>query len=117
MATDLKRLKQHFKAYEPTLKELERKYQVSTPNARKENAGPIINSSWDRGIQRQGPRAPCSTPHDAHQKTCSEPSFRSPWSILVYIVLLSVPRLSGALVPLISLVVVLPSMFTLVAHS
>lgn len=28
MATDLKRLKQHFKAYEPTLKELERKYQV-----------------------------------------------------------------------------------------
>lgn len=30
MATDLKRLKQHFKAYEPTLKELERKYQVST---------------------------------------------------------------------------------------
>lgn len=29
MATDLKRLKQHFKAYEPTLKELERKYQVS----------------------------------------------------------------------------------------
>lgn len=31
MATDLKRLKQHFKAYEPTLKELERKYQVSGP--------------------------------------------------------------------------------------
>ncbi|CAN0270274.1 unnamed protein product, partial [Hapterophycus canaliculatus] len=28
MATDLKRLKEHFKAYEPTLKELERKYQV-----------------------------------------------------------------------------------------
>ena len=28
MATDLKRLKKHFKAYEPTLKELERKYQV-----------------------------------------------------------------------------------------
>lgn len=28
MATDLKRLKQHFKAYEPTLKELKRKYQV-----------------------------------------------------------------------------------------
>ena len=35
MATDLKRLKQHFKAYEPTLKELERKYQVRTPKARK----------------------------------------------------------------------------------
>ncbi|CAM9146680.1 unnamed protein product [Ectocarpus sp. 12 AP-2014] len=29
MATDLKRLKQHFKAYEPTLKELERKYQLA----------------------------------------------------------------------------------------
>lgn len=28
MATDLKRLKKHFKAYEPTLKELERKYQA-----------------------------------------------------------------------------------------
>lgn len=28
MATDLKRLKKHFKAYEPTLKELERKYKV-----------------------------------------------------------------------------------------
>ena len=26
MATDLKRLKKHFKAYEPTLKELERKW-------------------------------------------------------------------------------------------
>lgn len=26
--TDLKRLKEHFKAYEPTLKELQRKYQV-----------------------------------------------------------------------------------------
>lgn len=34
MATDLKRLKQHFKAYEPTLKELERKYQASTSNTR-----------------------------------------------------------------------------------
>lgn len=31
MATDLKRLKQHMKAYEPTLKELERKYQVKMP--------------------------------------------------------------------------------------
>lgn len=29
MSTDLKRLKEHFKAYEPTLKELERKYQVN----------------------------------------------------------------------------------------
>lgn len=28
MSTDLKRLKKHLKAYEPTLKELERKYQV-----------------------------------------------------------------------------------------
>ena len=28
LVTDLKRLKQHFKAYEPTLKELERKYKV-----------------------------------------------------------------------------------------
>lgn len=28
LVTDLKRLKKHFKAYEPTLKELDRKYKV-----------------------------------------------------------------------------------------
>lgn len=39
MATDLKRLKQHFKAYEPTLKELERKYQVRTPKPWKRKTG------------------------------------------------------------------------------
>ena len=38
MATDLKRLKQHFKAYEPTLKELKRKYQVRAPDKRQATA-------------------------------------------------------------------------------
>lgn len=37
--TDLKRLKKHFKAYEPTLKELERKYQVIPGNPRRPNRG------------------------------------------------------------------------------
>lgn len=39
LVTDLKRLKQHFKAYGPTLKELERKYQVSTRTVSIKEAG------------------------------------------------------------------------------
>lgn len=46
MATDLKRLKQHFKAYEPTLKELKRKYQV-----RYDTAGCMAQTSDLRHLQ------------------------------------------------------------------
>ena len=52
MATDLKRLKQHFKAYEPTLKELERKYQVSTPaRAEVDVSAKSLPAAGEQGVQ------------------------------------------------------------------
>lgn len=66
MATDLKRLKQHFKAYEPTLKELERKYQVGKPTV-EGHVYSIVNGSWG-GV-------PIQRVHTA--RTAREPPFRN----------------------------------------